>query len=413
MALWACNDRPVSFPLEDWQAYAATGPAPELLSVPLQPTVADLAALRKDHSQGVVAVAVEAARARNRGASKLAPELVERLIADEQGVMVASSSMAASYKASCLVRAGAREVLDLCCGIGADAFELAGAGLAVTVVDRDPVRAWMAAHNARCQAITDDVSSPAVLERISGNLVHLDPSRRDDRKRRHDYASYQPGPETIARIVGAAAGACVKLGPGVDFSLPPAPEGSFIELLSEQGRLTQALLWTGSLAIARGIEAGHRVATLLPSGERYGARPGPLIDLEDWYESSGPERPVLEYVYEADAALERGSLLGAFAREHGLRPIHPAVGVLTGESAIDSPWLTRFEVIDAMPWRSKAVKKRLRELNAGIVAVKTRAKVVEPDALQKDLRGKGDRELVVFVLKLGAKATAIIGERSA
>lgn len=402
----------MSFPLEDWQAYAKTGPAAELLAVPLQPTVADLAALRKDHSQGVVAVAVEAARARNRAASKLSPELVERLIADEQGVMVASSSLAASHKAACYVRAAARQVLDLCCGIGADAFELARAGLAVTVVDKDPVRAWMAAHNARCESITDDVCSPAVLDRIAGNLVHLDPSRRDDRKRRHDYASYQPGPEAIERITDAAVGACVKLGPGVDFSLLPGPEGSFIELLSEQGRLTQALLWTGSVAKARGVEAGQRVATLLPSGVQYSAEPGPLIDLEDWYDSSGPQQPVLGHVYEADAALERGSLLGAFAREHGLRPIHPAVGVLTGESAIDSPWLTRFEVIDAMPWRSKAVKKRLRELDAGIVAVKTRAKAVEPDALQKELRGKGDREQVVFVLKLGAKATAIICERS-
>lgn len=413
MALPAGNDGPVSFPLEDWQAYAATGPAPELLSVPLQPTVADLSWLRKDWSQGVVAVAVEAARSRNRAASKLSPELVERLIADEQGVMVASSSVAASYKASCFARAGAQDVLDLCCGIGADAFEFARAGLAVTVVDRDPVRAWMGSHNAQCGAIADDVSSPAMLERISGSLVHMDPSRRDDRKRRHDYASYQPGPEAIARIIDAAAGACVKLGPGVDFSLLPTPEGSFLELLSEQGRLTQALLWTGSLANARGIEAGHRVATLLPSGERYSAEPGPLIDLEDWQDSSGSERPVLQYVYEADAALERGSLLGAFAREHGLRPIHPAVGVLTGGEVVDSPWLTRFDVLEAMPWRSKAVKKKLRELDAGIVAVKTRAKAVEPDALQKDLRGKGDRELVVFVLKLGTKAMAIICQRSA
>ena len=381
--------------------------------MPLQPTVADLAALRKDYSQGVVAVAVEAARSRNRGASKLAPDLVERLIADEQGVMVASSSLTASYKAAYFARAGAHQVLDLCCGIGADAFELTRLGLAVTVVDRDPVRAWMASHNVRCEAITDDVASPAMLERIAGLLVHLDPSRRDDRKRRHDYASYQPGPEAIERITGAAAGACVKLGPGVDFSLLPASEDSCLELLSEQGRLTQALLWTGLLAKPRGIEPGHRVATLLPSGEHYSAPPGPLIDLEDWYDSSGPRRPVLQCVYEADASLERGGLLGAFAREHGLRPIHPAVGVLTGEDVVESPWLTRFEVLDAMPWRSKVVKRRLRELDAGIVAVKTRAKTVEPDALQKDLRGKGDRALVVFILKLGTKATAIICERSA
>ena len=98
--------------------------------------------------------------------------------------------------------------------------------------------------------------------------------------------------------------------------------------------------------------------------------------------------------------------------EHGLRPIHPAVGVLTGPEAVVSPWLTAYRVLEAMPWRTKAVRSRLHKLGAGIVAIKTRAKLVDPDALQKTLRGKGDRELVVFILKLGEKATAIICERS-
>ena len=399
-------------PLEDWKAYAARGPAAELLAVPLQPTVADLAALRKDWPQGVVAVAVEAARSRNRGASKLAPELVERLFADEEGVMVASSSMAAVYKARRFAEAGADDVLDLCCGIGADAFELSRAGVGVTVVDHDPVRAWMASKNAQCGAIVDDVASPAMFERIAGSLVHLDPSRRVGSSRKHDYAAYRPGPEAIERIIEASAGACVKLGPGVDFSLLPSPPGSFIEFLSEQGRLTQALLWTGLLAGAQRVEDGCRVATLLPGGERFAAPPGPLIDADDWYESSGPEQPVLAYVYEADSALERGSMLGAFARSHNLRPIHPAVGVLTGEHVVESPWLARFEVIEAMPWRAKPVKKRLRELDAGIVTVKTRAKLVDPDVVQKDLRGKGDEPLTVFVLRLGEKPLAIITRRA-
>jgi hypothetical protein len=402
----------VSFPLEDWQDYAATGPAPELLAVPLQPTVADLAALRKNWPQGVVAVAVENARARNRAASKLSHELVGRLNADEQGVMVASSALAAGYKASRFARAN-EPTLDLCCGIGADAYELVRAGVAVTAVDHDPVRAWMAGTNAGCASHVGDVGTSQYLERIAGQLVHLDPSRRDNAKRRHDYEAYRPGPATIEAIIEAAAGACVKLGPGVDLSLLPTPEGSHLEFISEHGRLTQALLWTGSLADTTDLPPGHRRATLLPSGESFSAPPGPLIDAGDWYDTDGPTTPVLRYVYEADPTLERPSLLGPFAAALGVRPIHPAVGLLTSESKIDSPWLTPFEVLEAMPWRTKAVRSRLHELGAGIVAVKTRAKLVDPDALQKTLRGKGDEELIVFILRLGEKATAIIARRSA
>ncbi len=412
LALRRGNDGPVELPLEDWQAYVDTGPAHELLCVDPDPGVVELASLRKDWPKGLVAVAVEAARARMRAMDKFHPELADRIIADEEGVMVASSALAASHKAARFVQAGAATALDLCCGIGAVAYELGRAGLAVTGVDRSPVRAWMAWMNAHCEQLVADVEDQAVLERVRGAFVHLDPSRRTGSKRTHAYEDYQPGPETIERIIDAAAGACVKLGPGVDFPRLPTPPGSFVELLGEFGRLTQALLWTGTLAANQGVEPGHRVATRLPGGERFAAEPGPLIDLGAWYDSSGPERPVLEHLYEADPALERGSLLGAFAESHGLRPIHPAVGVLTGEKIIASPWLTRFGVLEAMPWRRKAVKARLRELGAGIVAVKTRAKLVDPDALQKDLRGPGDEELTLFVLRLGDTPTAIITRRA-
>ncbi|MFI4915369.1 MAG: hypothetical protein ACIAS6_02540 [Phycisphaerales bacterium JB060] len=401
----------MSFPLQDWQDYAASGPAPELLTVPLRPTVADLSMLRRDWPQGVVAVAVENARARNRAASKLAPDLASRLYADEQGVMVASSSLAAAHKAARFAIAGA-EAFDLCCGIGADAYELTRAGLTITAVDQDDTRAWMAGQNAGCPSVVGDVGADAWLERIAGSLVHLDPSRRDKAGRRHDYEAYRPGPSTIEAIIHAAAGACVKLGPGVDLTLLPTPPGSHLEFLSEHGRLTQALLWTGALAETAGLPEGHRRATLLPLGEAFSAAPGPLIDAGDWYDTDGPATPVLAYIHEADPALERPGLLGPFAAALGIRPIHPAVGLLTSGAPIESPWLTTFEVLEAMPWRTKAVRSRLHELGAGVVTIKTRAKLVDPDALQKTLRGKGDRELVVFILRLGQKATAIICQRS-
>lgn len=400
----------MSFPLEDWKTYAGSGPAPELLDVPLQPTVADLAALRKDWPQGVVAVAVENARARNRARSKLDATLVARLFADEQGVMVASSSLAAGYKAGRFAPMRA-PTFDLCCGIGADAYELVRAGVAVTAVDQDPVRAWMASTTADCESGVGDVGSPDWIGRITGQLVHIDPSRRDGSKRRHDYEAYRPGPATIEAIIGAAAGTCVKLGPGVDLSLLPEPEGSHLEFISEHGRLTQALLWAGRLGATAALPDGHRRATLLPSGESFSAMPGPLIEADDWYDSDGPTTPVLRCLYEADPTLERPGLLGPLATSLGVRPIHPAVGLLTSEHKIESPWLTTFEVLDTMPWRTKAVRSRLHELGAGVVAVKTRAKLVDPDTLQKTLRGKGDEELVVFILKLGAKATAIIARR--
>lgn len=379
--------------------------------MPLHPTVAEVSALRQTWSEAMVGAAIESARARHRAPGKLHPELVQRLVADQQGVMVASSSVAGAHKASTFARAAERAVFDLCCGIGADAFELATAGLDVTAVDLDPSRALMTRHNAQCTVVVDDCTSHHWLARLEGKLVHMDPSRRTGGRRLHRYEDYQPGPDAIAQILDAAGGACLKLGPGVEFAALPSPPDSFVELLSEGGRLTQALLWSGALACVDALPAEHRVATLLPEGHRFHATPGPLVEVDRWYDGDGDTRPIMDYVYDADPALERGGLLGPFAEQCGLRPVHPAVGVLTGDQIVESPWLVRYDVLASMPWRRKAVRAELRRLDAGVVAIKTRGKLVDPDAVQKELRGRGDAALTVFVLRLGEKATAIIARR--
>ncbi|GIW74114.1 MAG: hypothetical protein KatS3mg103_0636 [Phycisphaerales bacterium] len=164
-----------------------------------------------------------------------------------------------------------------------------------------------------------------------------------------------------------------------------------LELVSEAGRLTQALLWTGPLAEVVLAEAGTswrpgvRVARLLPQGLAHAGDPGPLVEADSGWVGSpaGADDAVLAYLYEADPSLERARLLGGLARDLGLRPVHPAVGVLTGREAIDSPWLRRFEVLEVLPWRRKAVAAAVRALDGGIVTVKTRGKAVDPDALQR------------------------------
>ena len=91
--------------------------------------------------------------------------------------------------------------------------------------------------------------------------------------------------------------------------------------------------------------------------------------------------------------------------------LHPRVGLLTSDARIESPWLTGFEVIESMPWNESRVKAALDALGAGIVEVKTRGKVVNPDVVQMALRGVGDRTLTVFVLRFEKTVRAIIARR--
>jgi hypothetical protein len=117
------------------------------------------------------------------------------------------------------------------------------------------------------------------------------------------------------------------------------------------------------------------------------------------------------YVYEPDDSVERTGLLAVLCEAVGAPMLHAKVGLLTSDTRIQSPWLTAFEVMESMPWREDQVKAALDALGAGIVEVKTRGKVVNPDVVQMALRGSGDQTLTVFILRFDKAVRAIITRR--
>jgi hypothetical protein len=206
----------------------------------------------------MVSVAVELGDARRRGFAKFGAR-VNSIVADVQGMEMATASAAGAHKARRFAEAG-HPVTDLCCGIGGDAMALVDAGVSVVGVDSSEVRAWMCAQNAGCGTVVADAGEVDV-----GGAYHLDPARRSaDGTRRWRLEDLEPGPALIERLAGRDG--AVKLGPGVDLDLLPPGE---VEMISERGTLTQAVLWTGSLARAA------RRATVLPAGMSIGGGGGP------------------------------------------------------------------------------------------------------------------------------------------
>ncbi|MEM8739829.1 MAG: hypothetical protein AAGG38_15310, partial [Planctomycetota bacterium] len=205
--------------------------------------VADLARLRKHHPPDAVAVAVELLAARRKAAVKF-PGLAPRLLADVPGVEQATPRHVADHKAQRFRRAGLTHLADVCCGIGGDSLGFAAAGLDVLAVDRDPVRAWMAGHNARCPARVADAETFHEPDRA----LHLDPARRVAGRRVSRLADHLPPPPVLRRLLDRHPHAAVKLSPAVDLDdlaqqLPPGD----LEFISDHGRLVQAALYTGRL----------------------------------------------------------------------------------------------------------------------------------------------------------------------
>jgi hypothetical protein len=336
--------------------------------------------------------------------------------ADPQGAEMASSVLSAEHKARRIGRTGVKRVVDVCCGIGGDAMLLAERGMRVRAVDLEPVRAWMAWMNAGpgCEAIVADAADVDV----AGALVHIDPARRHVEgggvRRAWTLNDLAPGPSVVrALLERSGVGGAVKLGPGVDHAevrreLPPGE----LEFFSENGRLTQAVLWVGKSVCS---EPGTTRATLIRR------KPDEAWNAEQTVELVGvPDEhvpPIVAdararaYLYEPDDSIERARLQHVLCEGLGAELLHPALGVVTSDAIVHSDWVRSYRVIEQMAWNAKRVRQALTALDAGLVEVKTRGGAVDTDVLQKELRGKGARALVVFVYRVERQMIAIVAER--
>lgn len=355
-------------------------------------TPAAVMALRKLGDADAVRAALELVQARQRAIAKF-PDAAG-LWCDGHGTEQASSARVAAWKAQ---RFAGQPTIDLCSGIGGDLMAIARVAPAEGV-DRDPVRAWMAARNSGVPVQVADVRGAQVADR----LVHIDPARRDERgARHHGLDGYEPGLDVLQRLWSDSRGGGAKLGPGIDLPIEGAPSGSELEFISEDRTLVQAVLWWGACV----LHPGARSAAALRGS-----------DVRTMHGLPGP-MPVREGAYGAciavpDPALERSGLAGASAARLGLAEAAVGLGIAHGPHPNhDEAWWWRWYRVEAeIPWRTDAALAWLRDHDAGEVTVKTRGKAVDPDALARAWRGRGARAWTVFMLRHGNALRAFATE---
>ncbi len=396
--------------LDAWRTLAApeAGPllaaAAEVEAAGVTPSA--VTRLRRDHPAGAIPEALELAGARRRGAAKFGDP--GRLLLDRGGVEQATSEMVASWKAG---RFGSDPVLDLCCGIGGDSMALAGRGPCIGV-DRDPVRAFMAAHNAGIETIVGDVDAVP----IDRPLVHLDPARRDESSGRRSWRMEDlvPGLDVIRRIVEEAEGAGVKLGPGLPMPPPSLHERQSTSIIAESGRLVQAVVWTGRLARAASVEAVDLPSGRTLEGEASALRSGP-VELEG---------ALLEF----HPAVERAGLGPLVLAEHlGVEgvDVEPAVGLglaVIDRSQVDRAvsdgrdhWFRAIAIEAVVSPRPEAVSDAIRKSTPDPtqVVVRTRGGAIDADDWTRRLAvlatPAGTGIVEVHGLRLGRRTVAVIG----
>lgn len=379
-----------------------TGPEGEpavAAAAALRPTdatlLAAIAALRKRFPPELATAAVEAVLLRERAKSKFAA--AERMWFTREALEQASGDLAAGHRAGRFARFGT--VLDIGCGVGADALALAAAGCRVEAVDSDPVRLALAESNARALGFADRVhfhlGDALTLPLPPADAAYTDPGRRAGDRRFLDPDQYQPPlTELLARFPPGSPLAG-KIAPGVPREALARFDAE-AEFVSAGGELKECVLWFGPLRTTA------RRATVLPGPHTLAAD----ADAEMPY-----AEPVGAYLFDPDPAVVRADLVGLLAGELRAAPVEPGVAILTGAEPVRSPFAACYRVEHAAPLDPKKLRDHLRAAGIGRVTVLKRAIDADADAFRKGLKlAGGDGHRHVVLTRAGGKAIAVVAE---
>jgi SAM-dependent methyltransferase len=403
----------------------ALGEAVEAVTADADP-VAVASRLRKAYDAPLTAAAITQARLRARGAAKFGQDAA-RMYFTAGGLEQATRAEVAAHRAR-RFRPGTR-VADACCGIGGDLIALARAGCEVDAVDLDPLTAEVARANAVALGLGDRVTVRAAdaadLDPAAYDVLFADPARRSAGRRVFDPMGYSPQWPAVLGMVARARSACLKVAPGIPYEL--LPPGAEAEWVSFRGEVKEAVLWTGALATgtlgtATGIRAAdsagaagsratgaeaepgiRRRATMLPSGETL--VPDPSL-------APVKQGPAARFLYEPDGAAIRSHLVAEVAALVNGHLLDPRIAYITGDSPVVTPWASRYEILETLPFSLKRLRVALRERRIGTVALKKRGTAVDLEHLRKDLRLSGDKSCVVALTRIGERPFAFICEPS-
>lgn len=367
-----------------------------------QNDVRQTAGLQKQHGKERGRLLSELLELRGRAAIKFS--LAEQMFLTRRGLEQATDERIARHKAQRF--AGHEAIVDLCSGLGGDALGLGtlSTNTSLTAVDRDPRLCAYATVNLARYGVEDrrvrvecaDVRDVA-LDQF--DAFHLDPDRRADGRRHVQMDCYEPPISELGRLRGLPESGAIKLAPSADAN-SLLDQGAELEWVGHRRECQQLIAWFGDLARA----PGYRACTVLSKDAACSAQ-GQLVD--------APETATMErrYLYEPAPSVLASGLTNHLAAQYGLELLGANVAYLTSDEAIGTDLLAQFEVLTALPFRKRELKRVLMSLDLEVKEVKSRAGSVEPATLLNQLRGTGHHPAVLLLYTKDKAIRAVIARR--
>jgi len=348
--------------------------------------------LRREAAPEHVAAAMTQVELRHKARAKFA-DLADSMFFTPDGLEQATRLRVAAHRAARVAAAAPSSVLDIGCGIGGDLVAFARAGLTVAGVDRDPLRVAVAAANLEALGLGGavQVADAESLDLSGFGVVFADPARRTDRGRVFDVDAYAPPWSFVERLLHRPS--AVKVAPGIPHDIVPA--GVEAEWVSDDGDLKEASLWSPQLATVR-----RRATVIRPTGL------ATLTDEDDPGERSvrAPQR----FLYEPDDAVIRAGLVTAVAAGVNGGLVDEHIAYVTSDEAFTTPFARTYEVLEALPYKEKALKAALRARGVGRLTIKKRGVDVVPEDLRRRLNLHGEQDATLVLTRVEGRGTALL-----
>lgn len=365
---------------------------------------------RQGHDPDLVAAALTQSRLRQRAAATFG-ERAAQLLFTVDGLEQATRPQVSARHTRRFVEAGLTGVVDLGCGIGADALVSADAGLGVRAAEADPVtaeiaRANLAAHPAAevLTARAEDVRLPD--DRATG--AWLDPARRipgrtDARgrtRRTFRLGEVSPSWGFVQDVAARATATGAKFGPGFPHDRIPADAEA--QWVSFGGAALECSLWWGAVAVAPGVRSvavhdgtGWHTLPQDPAG------PGPG--------GSGAGPRSVEpgcAVLDPDRALLAAGLLPELCTLVGGQESAPGSGYVVLPDVVRTPFARCLRVREVLPLQTRALRSWARAHDVGPLTIKKRGPDVHPEALRAQVRPRGSQEATLLVTRVGRSGSS-------
>lgn len=310
-----------------------------------------------------------------------------------EGLEQATRASVAAWRAQRFRRVGVEHVLDLCCGIGADARAFVEAGMRVTGVEIDPKTAAFAKANvSQAEIICADARQVAAQLITPDTAVFIDPARRNEKGRSWRPADFRPGWDFVTKLLTQCRAllVCVKLGPGLPREF--IDESLATTWVSDNGQMVEASLWKGI------GEPGDQIAVLLPQGVSVRASGAKL-----------PSGPLGRYLWEPDPAILRAQAIADVAGNGRL--VSDGVGYVTSDEKLPQDFGTLFEIDEVLDYNLKTLKAWVRDNDIGVVEIKKRAVGIDPVLLRRKLKLRGSASATLVLTPTLSGTCALVVHR--